>query len=700
MIRKHLKMIGVLVAFIMLGILFLCMWLQNISFNNATHTIDFNKSIIDLDSVKDDNIALRLCVRGYDEGEYASWEQNLAENRGENNEKEFNLIGTIYELCVKNLSAYTISEWEADIYFPEDTYLNSGWNGDFDVHQHVSGKEKSVLFANSKIADKIDGKTISLDHYIDCGCLLINMDKGDYFTYTPSVEFQEVPIAGSNAKLGEYIDKKIGFITYTAATDEGVKKLLEFHKGQLRYKMNRSLIEEPLFIPFIILAIIWIIISVSLLIVRIKISRLKKQNKLLTRENKKISAEIKQTFEELEEAKAEAERANMAKSTFLANMSHEIRTPINAILGMDTMILRESNQESVLEYARNVKTASETLLALINDILDFSKIESGKMEIIDNNYRLDAVINDLMNMVRGKAEEKGLELILNMQSDIPVQLYGDEVRIKQIVLNILNNAVKYTREGRITFNVEYKAVESDAIDLFISVSDTGIGIKKEDMSHIFSPYERLEEHKNRHIEGTGLGLSITSHLLAKMNSELKVDSVYGEGSTFSFVIRQRLWGDDRINKNSIPFAKAKNENKERFHAPDARILVVDDVQMNVVVLVNLLKRLQVKVDSTTSGEEAVKLAIEEKYDIIILDAMMPNMSGEETLHEIRKNSQVNADTPIIVITANAILGAREAYIAAGFTDYISKPVDGAGLESVVLKYLPEDKVMRVSEVDS
>jgi len=401
---------------------------------------------------------------------------------------------------------------------------------------------------------------------------------------------------------------------------------------------------------------------------------------------------------ELENALSEAKQANKAKSDFLANMSHEIRTPINAILGMDTMILRESNQTNVLEYARNVRSASNTLLSLINDILDFSKIESGKMEIVNGEYRLDSVINDLMNMMRGKAEEKGLELILKMQSDIPAQLVGDEVRVKQIILNILNNAVKYTKEGSVTFEVGYEQETADVMTLCVSVKDTGIGIKKEDMRVLFSPYERLEENRNKLIEGTGLGLSITRNLLGQMNSELVVDSVYGEGSTFSFSIQQHIWGDDRISQEHLSLSDTftEEEKKETYHAPDAKILVVDDVEMNIVVLIGLLRRLQIYPDSCLSGKEALEYAGKNKYDLIFLDAMMPGLNGEETLQAIKKNCELNADTPIVVLTANAIVGAKEKYINEGFTDYLSKPIDGEKLERIIQRYLPKERIKPVS----
>lgn len=401
----------------------------------------------------------------------------------------------------------------------------------------------------------------------------------------------------------------------------------------------------------------------------------------------------------IEEALAAAEQANKAKSSFLANMSHEIRTPINAILGMDTMILRESKQGEVLDYARNVKTAGNTLLSLINDILDFSKIESGKMEVIPDRYRLDSVINDLLNMMRPKAEEKGLDLILDMKDGIPAQLIGDEVRVKQIMINLLNNAVKYTKQGSVTMSVSYEEDGQDAIILCFAVKDTGIGIRKEDMNVLFSPYERIKENDNKLIEGTGLGLSITRSLLEKMDSRLEVESEYGEGSVFSFKIKQPVWGVDRISADTLSLSHGDEEeaNVEMFHAPDAQILAVDDVEMNLLVLSNLLKRSKITPEVCLSGAEAVTKAAGKKYDLIFLDAMMPGMSGEDTLFEIKKSCPLNAETPVVVLTANAIVGARESYINIGFTDYLSKPIDGNKLESLVKMYLPAEKILSASD---
>ena len=401
--------------------------------------------------------------------------------------------------------------------------------------------------------------------------------------------------------------------------------------------------------------------------------------------------------EALEKALREEERANKSKSDFLASMSHEIRTPINAILGMDTMILRETTQDSVKDYARDVQSASETLLALINDILDFSKIESGKMELVLGDYDLSSIINDLVNMVKPKMEAKGLELIVDVNPKIPASLYGDEVRIKQIALNVLNNAVKYTEQGHVTMKVDYEQADGGRIALKVNISDTGIGIKEEDLKKLFSPYERIEEGRNKKIEGTGLGMSITKSLLEMMNSQLVVESVYGEGSSFSFTILQQVRSVEPIGdfKERLKKAAGETEDIERFHAPDAKILLVDDVEMNLMVATELMKRIEVQITTASSGREAIALAKQNEYDLMLLDSMMPELSGEETLHIMKKECEINFQTPVIVLTANAIKGAREEYLAQGFDNYLSKPIETDKLEAMLECYLPSDKIIPV-----
>ncbi|MBR5337178.1 MAG: response regulator [Lachnospiraceae bacterium] len=402
----------------------------------------------------------------------------------------------------------------------------------------------------------------------------------------------------------------------------------------------------------------------------------------------------------LQQALESEASANKTKSEFLANMSHEIRTPINAIIGMDTMILRESKEKDIKKYARDIQNASNTLLSLINDILDFSKIESGKLELVLGEYDVGTLIGGLVKMVKPKAESKHLELFTDIDPNLPVKLYGDDVRIGQIILNILNNAVKYTEEGSVTFSMGFERSGEDEIALKISIKDTGIGIKQEDIEKLFSPYERIEESRNKKIEGTGLGMSITKNLLEKMGSRLEVTSVYGEGSDFSCSIRQKV-----ISFEPLGDFESREEEEhllsdhESFHAPNATILVTDDVEMNLIVITSLLKRIEIGIDTASCGKDAVTAAQAKKYDIIFLDSMMPEMSGEDTMKEIRDVADINADTPIIVLTANAVKGAKEEYLEMGYNDYLSKPIDGDELEAMLLKYLPENKVERIDPSD-
>ncbi len=400
-----------------------------------------------------------------------------------------------------------------------------------------------------------------------------------------------------------------------------------------------------------------------------------------------------------------AEARSEAKSVFLSNMSHEIRTPINAVLGMNEMILRETKEPGTLTYAENIRNAGNTLLGLVNDILDFSKIEAGKMDIIPVDYDLASVLNDLITMIQARADAKGLEVHIKVDPDIPNQLHGDEIRVKQVVTNILTNAVKYTEKGSVTISVSYEHLGpeggKDRIGLRFVISDTGIGIKQEDMEKLFSAFERIEEERNRTIEGTGLGMNITQSLLAMMGSKLEVSSVYGEGSTFAFTVAQGVVDAGPIGDYEESYRRTlagRKQYSERLTAPDAQVLVVDDTKMTLMVFRNLLKKTLVKIDTADSGNECISLASKKKYDIIFLDHRMPEKDGIETLQEMVTISDfANADTPMICLTANAVSGAKETYIAAGFDDYLTKPIDPDHLEAMLLKYLPDEKVHSVSE---
>ena len=408
-----------------------------------------------------------------------------------------------------------------------------------------------------------------------------------------------------------------------------------------------------------------------------------------------LSAEEKvRESDELREAKNLAEQANHAKSDFLANMSHEIRTPINAIMGMNEMVLRESKDESIREYAANIESASKTLLSLINDILDFSKIEAGKMEIVNAPYDTATFFNDVVNMIDVKAKQKQLDFQVDIDSTLPSVLHGDEVRNRQIIVNILNNAVKYTKQGIVKLTVE-GIREGGVVTLKMQVKDSGIGIKKEDMDKLFGGFQRLDLEQNRSIEGTGLGLAITHNLVESMKGRIEVESEYGKGSVFTIFLTQEIIDDTPMGDFKEKFeAAAKQEKgyKESFVAPDAKVLVVDDNDMNLAVAKALLKKTDVQVTTCTSGKECLEYIKKEYFDVILLDHMMPEMDGIQTLEKIRQTENMCKSVPVIALTANAIVGAKEQYIKAGFSDYLSKPIHGTELEKMLLEYLPQDKV--------
>ncbi len=405
---------------------------------------------------------------------------------------------------------------------------------------------------------------------------------------------------------------------------------------------------------------------------------------------------IQKLNREYEKAKDEAVRANEAKSLFLSNMSHEIRTPINAVLGMNEMILRECTDKQILSYAANIRSSGKTLLFLINDILDMSKIESGKMEIVRVEYAPENVMMDLWNVIFLRAQEKGLSIRFSLDETLPRELYGDDVRIKQIVTNLLTNAVKYTPQGGIEMNVAYERRTGEEISLIISVKDTGMGIRKEDMGKLFENFQRLDEEKNRNIEGTGLGMNITMSLLKLMDGDMKVESEYGKGSNFTVTIPQRIVCDEPTGDfETIRSRREQNLSQKRqtFEAPEARVLVVDDNSMNLTVFQSLLKRTKMKITTADSGKKCLELVKKEPYHIIFMDHMMPEMDGIETLHEIQKLTDFpNQDTPVIVLTANVLPGAREGYLREGFVDFLTKPIDGDLLEQTCAKYLPPELV--------
>ncbi|MCR5341954.1 MAG: response regulator [Butyrivibrio sp.] len=486
----------------------------------------------------------------------------------------------------------------------------------------------------------------------------------------------------------------------------GVDFTTEWYEGQLREQVRQTLI-----LFFVVLCVVLLMIGtlcyIQIRAITVPMKHITDTAQLYQKGDFSQKLEIEREDElgvlsralqsmatSLTEQIREADAANRAKSNFLANMSHEIRTPINAVLGMNEMILRETSDPEIRLYSENVKTAGSTLLGIINDILDFSKIEAGKLELIPDRYDLSSVINDLVNMVRPRVDDKGLELVLDVDPKTPKLLYGDSGRIKQIITNILTNAAKYTEAGSIVFHVGFSKMEDDPenILLEVAVKDTGIGIKPDDVKKLFSEFERIEEKRNRNIEGTGLGMNITKNLLEMMGSALEVESVYGEGSNFHFSLKQKVVGSEVLgdyNTTYMESLKRSEEYKEKFTAPGAIVLVVDDNEMNLMVFENLIKQTLIMTDTADSGDEALEMMRKKKYDIIFLDHMMPDKDGIMTLHEMKQEKDnPNLNTPTICLTANAITGAREEYIAAGFSDYLTKPIDPDSLELILMKYLP------------
>lgn len=395
----------------------------------------------------------------------------------------------------------------------------------------------------------------------------------------------------------------------------------------------------------------------------------------------------------VEEQNEKLKISDKAKSTFISNMSHEIRTPINAVLGLNEMIIRETTDEKIRSYAYDIKNASKILLSVINDILDFSKIESGKMEIVPVEYNLPSLINDACNIISVRMKEKGLAFELDVDSELPGRLYGDEIRITQIILNILTNAVKYTEKGKVTLSVKGKRQENNELALTVSIRDTGIGIKKEDLATLFDEFTRLDVRRNRNIEGTGLGMSIVVHLLRQMGSELVVESEYGVGSVFSFTIVQKIikdvpMGDIRLAKDNCLLHE--ESGKEPFSASKAKILVVDDNRVNLKVVKALLKTTKIQVDTASSGEVALEKLQENEYQLVLMDHFMPNMDGVETLQRMRELGEKYSNIPVIALTANVLSGTREKYQNMGFDDFLEKPINVDRMEEMMMSYIPKE----------
>ncbi len=399
---------------------------------------------------------------------------------------------------------------------------------------------------------------------------------------------------------------------------------------------------------------------------------------------------------ELENAMIDARKASRARDVFLANMSHEIRTPINTMLGLNELILRESQDETIRGYALDIKQAGTILLSLVSDILDFSKLQSGKMELAEGTYDISSLLNDLINSVSIPLRKKKLRLSLDIASDIPYKLSGDEVHLRQIIGNLLSNAVKYTQTGTVTLCLAWEKQEKETLLLKIAVEDTGVGVKEKDIARIFETFNRLDMEASRNEEGTGLGLAVTHQLVGMMGGKLEVKSEYGKGSVFSFAIPQKIinaspLGDfqeqyDKSVRNSISY-------REKFIAPLAKILVVDDNAMNLAVAQDLLRKTKLQIDVASSGGECLEMLKRKEYHLICMDHMMPVMDGVQTLHAIRElEDNPSRNIPVIALTANAVVGAKEFYLKEGFEDYLSKPIEPDKLEDILIQYLPKELV--------
>lgn len=433
------------------------------------------------------------------------------------------------------------------------------------------------------------------------------------------------------------------------------------------------------------------------------------ETKKTTAKEEKVSSlsqakeQLQQKNAELEAAMSAAEKAEYARDIFLANMSHELRTPINTILGLNELIIRESQEEAIKEYARDIRQAGNILLTLVSDILDFSKLEADKMDLNEGIYDVSSLLNDLINSISVQLRRKRLELRLDIAQDIPYKLQGDEIHIRQIVSNLLSNAVKFTEKGRITLHFGWKEISEDEIELDVIVKDTGIGIKEEDIPRLFRAFQRMDSATRSKDDRTGLGLAITKRLVEMMGGELSVQSVYGKGTAFSFQIRQKVMDKSPLGdfeKQYRESLRSIEDYHEKFIAPMGRVLIVDDNAMNLAVAQGLLKGTRLQVDVAASGEECLELIKRKTYHVICMDHMMPVMDGVQTLHAIRElEGNPSRDIPVIALTANAVAGARDLYLKEGFQDYLTKPIDADKFENMLIEYLPDNVVYLTHNMD-
>lgn len=395
------------------------------------------------------------------------------------------------------------------------------------------------------------------------------------------------------------------------------------------------------------------------------------------------------------EQQKELELVGMSKDAFFASMSHEIRTPINSIIGLNELILREEPTDEIQGYAKNIQNASKMLLSLVNDILDLSQLEIHKMELVENEYSVGQMLHEVVDMIQVRMKEKDLRFIVQVDKNLPSKLWGDERRIKQILLNILANAVKYTEEGSVTLNCHFEQTGENEVVLRISVADTGVGIRKEELEYLFDAFRRINFEKNQKIEGTGLGLSITKHLLDLMQGEISVDSIYTQGSEFTVVIPQKIVDEAPLGEFTafIQEEKISNYYSRTFEAPEARILIVDDDDLNLIITTKLLQDTKMSIDTASSADECLRKTSKRYYNLILMDYMMPNMHGGALLREIRKQENgLCRDTDVVLLSANVLADKQLEYQQLGFDGLLEKPIDTLRLEKEVLSHIPEELI--------
>ena len=397
----------------------------------------------------------------------------------------------------------------------------------------------------------------------------------------------------------------------------------------------------------------------------------------------------------------ELTEANRSKNAFIANISHEIRTPMNAIIGFSELLLQLGESDIVNEYAGEIKSASNNLLSLINDLLDISKIEAGHMELVPVPYYLQYLFTDIESVISIPAQKKGIDFRINANPELPSRLYGDIVRIRQVLTNICNNAVKFTNEGYVELSATFEEGESaDSIILKFSVTDTGIGIRKDDLDLIFDKFRQVDMRLNRNVEGSGLGLSICKQLTELMDGTIDVSSTYGKGTVFTVCIPQKVLDRKKLS-NYLVYHKQEEKKRSVIYAPSAKVLVVDDNPVNIKILRGLLLHYEIDADTADSGEEAVRKASDETYDLIFMDHMMPGMNGEEALNAIRGLADRDrANVPVIAVTANAIRGMKDEYLRKGFSDYLSKPVETQTIEQVLKDNLAPHLFVAIEEEEA